>query len=170
METVSRTEDIETGSDLSFERRWWRIQRVCWVVLGLLLAGGVAGLFGHGPLSEATADAAGGGVHVRYQRVARRETPALLTVRLAGPALASGSIRLRLTRTPGDRMQLKQVIPAPLSTEPLADGVRFTFAADPTLDSAVVVFVESPTTPGVVEGEVAVEGTPPVRFRQFIYP
>jgi hypothetical protein len=170
METVTRTDDIELGCDLTFERCWWRIQRIGWLILTLLLVGGLAGIFGHGPLSEATASSSGSQVEVHYDRLARRETPAKLQLRLDKAAIASGEVRIRMNHTLLDCMQLKQIIPEPLATEPLADGARFIFRTDPTRDSALIVFVESPTQPGFVESEVVVEGAEPVHFRQFIFP
>lgn len=170
MATVHRIDDIELGCDLAFERRWWRIQRIGWVVLTLLLLGGVIGFFGHGPVSEATANPSGSKLQVHYDRLARRETPTLLQLRLEKAALASGEVRIRLNRALMDDMQLKQIIPQPLSAQPLADGARFIFRTDPTRDSAIIVFIESPTKPGFVESEVEIEGAAPVQFRQFVYP
>lgn len=170
METISRTDDLELGCDLAFERRWWRIQRIGWVILPLLILGGVLGIFGHGPLSEATAHPSGSELQVHYDRLARRETPTLLQLRVDKAAIASGEVRIRLNRALLDSMQLKQIIPEPLMTQPLADGARFIFRTDPTRDSAIIVFVENPTRPGFVESEVSVEGAKPVRFRQFVYP
>lgn len=170
VQSVNRIDDLESGCDLSFERRWWRIQRVGWVILSLLLVGGVAGVFGHGPLSKATVHPPGSGLQVRYDRLARRETPSLLELRLEKAALASGQVRIRLNRALVERMQLKQIVPPPLAAEPLADGARFVFPTDPTRDSAFIIFTENPATPGIVDGVVTVEGAKPVSFRQFIYP
>lgn len=171
MEPVSRTDDIEAGCDLSFERGWWRVQLICWVVLSLLLIAGVAGLLGKGPLSLATAQPPGGALRVRYERLARRETPALLELHLDRSAVARGQVRIRLNRALVERLRIKDIIPKPLATESLDDGARFTFATDPANDSAAIVFIHDPTTPGIIEGEVAVEGAErPVRFRQFVYP
>jgi hypothetical protein len=170
VETVSRTEDIEAGCDLPFEHCWWRIQSISWVILTLLLIGGVAGVFGHGPLSKTMVHPPGSQLQVGYDRLARRETPSLLELRLDKAALASGQVCIRLNRALVNQMQLKQIIPAPQAAEPLSDGARFVFQTDPTRDSAVIFFTENPTKPGIIEAEVAVEGAEPVRFRQFIYP
>ncbi len=170
MESVNRIDDLESGGDLPFERRWWRIQRTCWGILILLLLGGVAGLFGNGPLSTATANTPGGELQVRYERLARRETPAILELHLQRQAVASGQVRIRLNRELVSRLRIKNIVPAPMATEPLADGARFVFRTDPTLDSATVIFIEDPSTPGIIEGEAAVEGAEPVHFRQFVYP
>jgi hypothetical protein len=170
VETVYRTEDIEAGCDLPFERRWWRLQRVSWVILSLLLFAGMAGLFGHGPLSKAMVHPPGSALEVRYDRLARRETPSLLELRLDKSALVSGRVQIRINRALVDKMQLKQIVPEPLLAEPLADGVRFIFQTNPSCDSAFVVFSENPAMLGIVEAEVTVEGAEPVHFRQFVYP
>lgn len=170
MESEDRTDDLESGCDLPFEHYWWRIQRIVWGILVLLLIGGLAGIFGHGPLSEKTVHPAGSQLRVRYNWLARRETPVFLQSRLDKAALIPGQVRIRLNRALVDQMQLQQIVPTPLAAEPLADGARFTFRTDPTSDSAILVFTENPSTPGFVEAEVAIEGAKPVRFRQFIYP
>lgn len=170
LDTVSRTEEIEVGCDLDFERRWWRIQRIGWLVFVLLLIAGVLGFFGHGPLSKATVNPPGSALLVDYDRLARRETPCMLELHLEKAALASGEVRIHLNHALVDQTQIKQIVPAPLAAEPLADGVRYLFRIDPTCDSACIRFSENPTTPGYVDAEVTVEGARPVRFRQFIYP
>ncbi|MHB1424548.1 MAG: hypothetical protein ACYC3I_15365 [Gemmataceae bacterium] len=170
MESESLTDNIEAGCDLAFERRWWRIQRIWWVILILLLTGGIAGVFGHGPLSKTTVHPPGSQLQVRYDRLARRGTPAFLELRLDTAALASGKVRIRLNRALFDQMQSQQIVPAPQLAEPLADGARFVFQTDPRCDSAVIYFTENPTKPGIIDAEVAVEGAEPVRFRQFVYP
>jgi len=170
MESAACTGDFETGCDLPFEHRWWRIQRGCWFILTVLLIGGVAGLFGHGPLSKATVHPPGSQLQVRYDRLARRETPCVLELRLDKAALTSGRVSIRLNRALVDQMQLKQIVPAPQATQPLADGARFLFQLDATRDSAFILFTENPSSPGIVEAEVAIDGAEPVRFRQFVYP
>lgn len=170
LDTVSRTEDIEVGCDLDFERRWWRLQRIGWVIFVLLLIAGVLGLFGHGPWSKATANPPGSELRVCYDRLARRETPCILELHLEKAALTSTEVRIHLNRALVERMQLKEIVPVPVQAEPLADGARFLFRIDPSCDSAVIHFSENPTTPGIVDAEITVEGAQPVRFRQFIYP
>lgn len=170
MESVSRIDDLEAGCDLEFEQRWWRVQRIGWIVLIVLLIGGVAGVFGHGPLSKATVHPPGSQLQVRYDRLARRETPTVLELRLDKTALATGQVRIHLNRALVEQMQLKQIIPPPLIAEPLANGASFRFTIDPRRDSAVILFLENPAAPGIIDAEVAVEGAEPVRFRQFIYP
>lgn len=170
MESDKHTDDIDPCFDMPFERRWWSIQRIVWIFLVLVLLGGLAGVFGHGPLSRTSAQAPESHLRVGYDWVARRETPALLHLHLDKAALASGQVRIRLNHALVDQLQLKQIVPTPLAAEPLADGVRFVFRTDPSEDSATLIFTENPTAPGIVEAEVAVEGAKPARFRQFIYP
>ena len=170
MQSVSRTEDIEAGCDLPFERKWWRVQRVSWLVLCLLLLGGIAGFFGNGLFSKTTAHSPGGEVQVRYAYLARRETPNNVELHLQKPVLGSGQVHVQLNGVLVDRLQLKSITPKPLAAEPLADGVRFTFPTDPQSDTATILLSESPTEPGFVEGVVTVDGAEPVRLPMFVYP
>ncbi|HEY0778088.1 MAG TPA: hypothetical protein VGD56_08990, partial [Gemmatirosa sp.] len=80
-----RADGIDTGSDLHFEERWWRMEQVVWGAMTLVLIGALAGAFGRGWLSEATAGQRGGALSVDYERFARFRTPTVLDVHL-GPA------------------------------------------------------------------------------------
>jgi hypothetical protein len=170
MEARTCTDDLDTSFDLPFERRWWRIQRVIWGILVLVLLGGVTGVFGHGPLSKTIVQSPGSHLRVDYDWLARRETPALLRLHLDKAAVQSGQVRIWLNHALIDQVQLKQIVPEPIEAEPTTDGARFTFRIDPTADSATLIFTESPTSAGFVEAEIAVEGAEPVRFRQLVYP
>ena len=68
------------------------------------------------------------------------------------------------------KLRIQQVMPMPASTEPLPDGAIFTFNLPPAANSAKVVFVQQGDSVGLTSGEVALEGNPPVRLNQFIYP
>ena len=170
MDTVHRTEDIEAGCDIAFETRWKRFQHICWVIMALLLLGGVSGALGSGPLSKATAVSVDGGVKTHYERLARRETPAILELRLDKSLISSGQVQIRLNREYVDRLRIKQIIPQPAAAELLADGARFTFHTDPAVESATVLFIQDPSTPGLVVGEVEVSGAAPLRLHHFVYP
>src|SRR4051794_29562988 len=116
MSVVNREGDLELGSDMRFERRWWKAERVLWGFLGLFLACGAAGLFGRGWLSKATTAPPGAGLEVRYERVTRSQTPALLEIRLGAAAIQSGRVRLHANADLLRRLGVQQTVPRPLAS------------------------------------------------------
>jgi hypothetical protein len=68
----SRSDIAElVGESLSLQRREWRVDRVGWVVMGLILVAGLLGVWGGGLLGSVTATGSDGRVLVDYDRFVR---------------------------------------------------------------------------------------------------
>ena len=53
-DTVPKVDDtIAVGEDLEFQRKWWRFERVAWIIFALFVLADVLGLFGRGYLANA---------------------------------------------------------------------------------------------------------------------
>ena len=95
--------------DQSYHRRNWKVQRATFWLMGVLLAVGIAGGFGGGPLSRRTIGR--DGVSVRYDRIWRQfsDTEVEVVIRpVAGTAVIA--LDRELVRELGDL----KVSPAPL--------------------------------------------------------
>ena len=69
--------------DVPFQQRAWRYQRLAWGVFGLTLIGALLGLFGQGPLADASIVDATGTVRLDYERLTRFDRLMHLTVSLS---------------------------------------------------------------------------------------
>ena len=56
MTDLVRVGDLQIHQDLCQERREWKIQRVGWLLMALMLVAALAGLLGPGPLSSTIAE------------------------------------------------------------------------------------------------------------------
>ena len=52
---IERSDGLEAGMNLNFQKAWWRFESIAYAVLTLLVLGALAGAFGRGPLSRASA-------------------------------------------------------------------------------------------------------------------
>src|SRR5688572_20481984 len=85
MPEPERVGTLEVHQDMEFQQREWRVQKLGWILMFLFIAAAVAGAFGAGPVSNATAGEQGSAVWVDYERFGRRGGP--LTLRIhARPA------------------------------------------------------------------------------------
>ena len=156
---------IEIDDDMPFQRRSWMLERIAWGVLGLLVLAALAGLFGSGLLSSATANE--DGLEVRYDRFMRLHGPSNLEV--TAP-VEGGEVRLSISAGYLDDLQVNTISPEPESVEAGDDGHVYVFAASEEASELVVVFDTEPERIGRLRGEIAVEGGPQVGFTQFVYP
>ena len=158
------------GEDWGFQVREWRLERIGWAVMVVIIVAALSGVLGGGGLVARTtvADAAGS-TEVRYARFARYASPTTLHINLA--ASASGRpIRLRVSDRYLSEMNVRAITPLPTSTA-IADRQHvfvFERSAQPT--SATIRFELEPTAVGRHLGWIAVDEAAPLSFTQFIYP
>jgi len=84
---LKRIGDLDINQDLAFQRRSWSLQRIGWGLIALVLIAALLGLFGHGPLSEATTDDPSLPIRLAYERFGRFGSPLVLRIRVE-PAAA----------------------------------------------------------------------------------
>jgi hypothetical protein len=163
-----RDAGLELVDEESFHQRMWRVRHVGRVGMVLLVIAGLGGLLGVGPLSRAEVRGPDG-LRIEHARFVRAEAPQTLEVHIPTPAV-SGGHHLAVSRTFLDRVRIESVVPAPLRTEVLADGVAYVFAAGPSATSAVATFHFTPRSMGLVQGGIGVPGLAPLTIRMLVYP
>ena len=159
--------DIEVPT---FQRREWALERVWWVLLGLLLVAAMLGLFSSGPLSETTAGSADSGVEVKYERFVRNTGKAAWTIRLAPTAVQNQKASLFISNTLAEAMATQNIAPAPATETSTRGGLLLEWdVARP--DSPPLVHLRfRPDAIGPVDGLVrAVDGAE-VPISLFAYP
>lgn len=117
-------EELGFSEDLGGTIVHWRVERVAWVVFGLLILGALLGLTGRGgPLARSVARAPG--LEVDYPRIARWSTPddIELVIRDGGPQptvrLGPGFARV---------FRIEEVRPTPVRWSAGAQGQSLAFA------------------------------------------
>lgn len=161
--------DLQVDQDMGFQRRMWTIQRVGWGVVALILVAGMLGVFGEGPLSDASARA-GDALEVRYGRIERHRSPSTMSVWVSTDLAQSGKVEVWLDREFADRLRIESVTPEPESVETSATRVTYMFEVDDHQSRAVISFGTDQQGMGLQRGAVGVGEGPSVSFRQLVLP
>ncbi len=164
----TKQRSLEMREDLLFAHRQWRIQRIGWVVMALVLLAALLGVFGRGPLSHARE--VDGSLDVEYERFARANAPTQLRLRV--DAASDGVLRVAIDRRYLDAVPIDHVRPRPLREESSDSEVIYDFASPPG-GPLHVSFDMTPRDPGIARGAMRLmTGSPAqtVRFHQLIYP
>lgn len=160
--------DMPEGEGVSRAEEWFH--RAGWTLLGLIILGALAGLFGPGPLSSRTA-CAGPGFCVEYERFVRNHAPAQLRIRLTHDG-RGGPIRLVIGREFLDGSQQDSITPEPDRVQLVPMGQLYLIEA-PGLGRGEAVIVYHYRPEGAFRDlpvRVGIEGGPELRFSQFVYP
>lgn len=146
---------LELEDDMRFQHRLWRIERLGWLLMALLVVAAAAGL-GPGPLART--QASGERLLVEYDRVARLDTATEIDLR-TGP----GTTELRLTGSLLRDAEVHDSFDAPLRAGP--DGA---LQLDAMGDTRLVL---TPRGIGLHElrAEIGATGES-VEFRQLVLP
>lgn len=139
--------ELAVGEDLSFQRKWWRFEKWIWRVFALIVLADVLGVFGRGPLANASKTTPDGVLRVHYECVERFSTPSILKIEVGPEAVHQGKVRLWVSTSLISRLGNQRIIPEPASSQIVKGGVIYTFTsgAEPSL----VAFALQPANAGV---------------------
>ena len=143
----------------------WRVQRVGWVCMLLVVLAAMTGVFGSGPFSEA--EVAGEGVRLKYSRFTRVTTPVALDITLDHP---TENATLSISREYLHCFEVSGILPQPVSSRTTRDQHVFTFAIIPGEPLHVTVqLTPNEGAFGFLTGRI---GTPAgaAGFWQFVWP
>jgi len=167
-ERAART--LQLAQDLALQRRDWILQRVGWILLGLVVIGALLGLFGAGPLSKAVAGRQEGELWVEYRRFWRLQSTMDLQINVGAAAVTGRQVRIRISRAYLESASLERIVPQPQRVEVGPEFFTYTFDTEaPGQPVAMMLAIEA-TLPGPLTGKIALKRGPQVEFTHFIYP
>jgi hypothetical protein len=161
-------DELENPTHSRHQRREWRFERFGWTAFLLIIAAGLLGFLGPGPLTSEKRTSDDGSLTIEYQAVEHNAAPGVCVVRARSPADAT-TLRLLVSRSFCDHVTAESIVPAPLSTEARGDDIAYTFAVQASSEVVVRYRYEYDRF-DVFDHRVAVEGGSPVRFRQYVLP
>jgi hypothetical protein len=165
---LNRVAGMDLGYDPKIEQGWVRIQFVAWIVMTVLVVAGLSGVFGRGPLANATAASADGAVRVTYERFVRFRTPTATTITLQGPFAGPVTVTFSQRELTIDPVQ--NVVPRPIAQRAVPDGVAFVFAPPPAGGPATIAFTEQPATLAAGHPTISVGNEAPFKLLRVVYP
>ncbi len=149
-------------------RSAWRVERIGWTVMALILVATLLGAFGDGPLSRARAGSAA--LSVEYDRLVRSSSPTQYRFRVSPAQAEQGRLRLRLDQSLVDRMELESIVPQPEHQTAGPDYAEFVFRLAPGERPVTIDMRYRPATFGRQRGSISVAGRDAVAIDQFVYP
>jgi len=168
-ESIEKVNDeIAVGSDLEFQRRWWRFERVIWVVFGLLILADLLGFFGRGHFAKVRLRTSDGSMDVQYERIERSATPSILIVQFGPSAIHDGKVRLWASESIVKRLGAQRVIPEPSASAIGDAGISYTFPSGAAPASAQ--FALEPLAPGIYTLSLRVPGSEQMTIKILVMP
>lgn len=150
-------------------RSAWRLERVSWALMALLLAAAVSGVFGGGPVSHARTGSRT--VELEYDRLLRAAAPTEYRLQVRHDAAREGRLDVRIDQDLVDVMEMDAFVPEPEAVTAGPGYTQFTFRIEAGGDSpAHVVIGFQPTTFGRFRGRILVEGAPALHVSHLVYP
>jgi len=136
-----------------FQRVFWRVQRVAWVVLGGLLIAAMVGLTGgSGPFAAEVIDE--GDLRLTYPTIVRANAPGQVRIEVTSPRSAT---LVHLDRAFLETFEVRSVTPAPEATLATGDGVAYRVLVSGTGRKTVQIEVSAQRT-GRAFPSVTVDG------------
>lgn len=156
--------DLEIPQNLQYQRFWWIVHRLGWLILALLIVAGLLGFLGPGLLSKASAG--DGQLLVEYDRFLRSQSPTRFRVLL--PVSEGGLGFLWIDPTFLNELDIVRMVPEPIRTEVREQWIVHLFRTDPGGRATVTIYAR-PRGVGPIRGHLG-SGPSTVEFRQFVFP
>jgi hypothetical protein len=144
----------------------WRVERMGWIMMAIILVAAAGGVFGHGALAKRTLQPAPG-LLVEYERFARAHSPMILRISFARQP-KGGVVSLWLSGDYLSKVEVGRITPEPDRSELTAGGVNYYFTA--RQGPSAIVFHHKANHAGSLSGSFRLDEEPPVNFQQFVYP
>jgi hypothetical protein len=168
-DTVPKINDeLAVGSDLKFQRRWWRFENGVWIFFALIVVADLLGCFGRGPLAKAHARTSDGTMDITYERIERFGTPSILTIHFGPNASRDGKVQLWVNDTLVKELGNQRVIPQPDSSTLDGHGTLYSFSSTAHPDS--IEFALEPSSPGVYPLTFRVPGSEEFNTKIYVMP
>lgn len=164
---TGRAPHIEIEEDLAYQRRFWKMQRAGWIVLAAVLLAALLGLFGHGPLSFATAGHSSDPLRLEYERFGRYHSTTQFTVHVAKKDQA---LSFHLDRDYLDSFRVEQIVPEPERTAISTNGATYFFAVTESNQPHIVTLYVKPQRFGWLAGRIGSTERDVLSIWQFVFP
>jgi hypothetical protein len=166
---IIRIGDLEINQDLRVQKRMWKIERIGWVAMAIIVLLGAAGLFGHGPASYTTAGEESGPLQIEYERFGRHQSQSRLSLHVH-TLPTEGPVSFWINSAYLKNIEIQDMTPLPLKTTITGDGVLFHVdAAEQETPGLITLYFQFHSI-GWLTGEFQMPGASSLKIRQFVYP
>ena len=162
-------DELEVGFDERFEHRWVWAERAGRVVMVLFVGAALFGLLGHGAYSHRTAQSLESGLAVDFEPVARSQSATQITFHLDNPT-AAATLDLFIGANVVEPMGLKAIIPQPISTQVVPEGLVMRVAVPSGAHDAELRLVLEPNSLGDNTLEARLQDHAMLHWTQFVAP
>jgi hypothetical protein len=167
--SVDRVNDeIAVGTNMRFQHKWWRAERIVWAIMTILLVAGAAGVMGRGPLAKAKAQTEDGSLQMQYERFERYKTPSMLALTLNGSAIQNHTAVVWISNSLLKNLGMQRIVPQPAVSQPGGNRTLYAFPAEG--GEARLQFALEPSQPGIYDIAVGVLNGPEVHRKVIVWP
>jgi hypothetical protein len=160
--------DFERGDVLRAQQIEWKVERIAWLIIALLLGMAMLGGFGGGPLAHATRSASS--VQLEFDHLVRHSVPTRLMIQVGPEAVIRGRFLVSLDWKFVRAVDFRDVRPTPVGSVSHDGRLTFEFAAPfATEPGPIVLEIEHQQT-GRQVGFLSVGDGPALEFEQLVFP
>lgn len=156
---------IPIQEDMRFQRSTWKVERIGWIFLALIVVAALGGVFSHGYASKATAGTPP--FSASYERFQRQTV--LTHLRVTMPADADNEARLQIGKSLRDDYDIESIEPRPMRASADDDNLVFDFDAGNSKQLNVTLALR-PHRAGLTGITLSSSDNHTLAFRAFVYP
>jgi len=155
---------LEIDENYAHHVRAWRLKRVSWIIMTLLLIAALAGLLGPGPASSSRSRGQGD-VRATYEKRIRHKAQTRMELTIPG---GSGDLELSVNVDFLNKIELKDIEPEP--AEARLAGPNHTWVFPRSNEPGTILLSFEPEDFGKLQAIFDVKGAGSMVINQFVFP
>lgn len=170
MSKVSRVASLDIPSETQFEAKEWRVERLGWIGMALIIIlGGLGLLGGEGPFNTLQLGSLGDKIWVESRRVIRNQAPFELKIYATTEQSFVGTTTLHINKSYAETFVIESFSPT-LIQEQVTPSVNSYDFVTPNGGPATLVLRMRPIRFGIQHATISIEGVGSQTFWQVILP
>jgi hypothetical protein len=121
---------LEIEQDLPFQYRNWRIERISWIIIALIIVAACFGAFGHHTLVRVKGQTPSGQLSIEYDRFARYESNTEISIFVETNDASQKLFRLWMDDGYFNALRVVDIMPLPVRGEASEGRRAFVFQVD----------------------------------------
>ena len=162
------SDELQIDHDVTFHRRFWKVQRIGWSFWALILVAAFLGFLGPGLSGWDTLDDRDAGMTMTYQRLVRANAATELSITL--DSTSKTETQLAFNRDYIEAIAVESIYPHPARQEATESELVYTFRKVDTGTPLTVEFRYQPKKPGEIPIQVRLDNSAALFIKQFCFP
>jgi hypothetical protein len=165
---MSMGKSIQIDDDLDTQKKSWKFEKAGKIVLWVIIALSITGIFGSGPLSLDSVKSED--LELKYAFFERQKNSTELSIVLGKKYTSVDTINISINEDFVKKIRIEAISPIPVKSDIIQGFIRFFFKSNVLVNNTTVTIHLKYYEPGYYQNTIRINDDGIAGFKQLVYP